>query len=102
MILKLRTIIKLRTIRIQDTPALLEKFLGARKISRLQNFLGRKTSMIKSPCVKICRLESNVCVGCNRTVDEIARWSRMSDNERRAVVDRINRLSTELAASKPL
>jgi uncharacterized protein len=49
--------------------------------------------MVKSPCVKICRLESNVCVGCGRTVDEIARWMRMTDAERKEV---INRISTEL------
>jgi predicted Fe-S protein YdhL (DUF1289 family) len=58
--------------------------------------------MVKSPCVKICRLESDTCVGCHRTVDEIARWMRMSDNERQAVVDRINRLSTELRSKDRL
>jgi predicted Fe-S protein YdhL (DUF1289 family) len=27
-----------------------------------------------------------VCIGCCRTLDEIARWSRMTDSERTAVM----------------
>ena len=26
---------------------------------------------IESPCVKICKLENGVCIGCGRTQDEI-------------------------------
>lgn len=44
---------------------------------------------IQSPCVKVCVIkpEAGICIGCHRTVDEIARWSRMTADERRAVVD---------------
>lgn len=44
---------------------------------------------IESPCVNICMLhpETRLCVGCARTGDEIARWSRMSVEERRIVMD---------------
>jgi predicted Fe-S protein YdhL (DUF1289 family) len=44
--------------------------------------------MIESPCVKICTYEpgSGVCTGCGRTLDEIARWSQMSDGERRRIM----------------
>jgi predicted Fe-S protein YdhL (DUF1289 family) len=40
-----------------------------------------------SPCIKICTLDPkrSFCTGCGRTLDEIARWSTMSDEERRAV-----------------
>jgi hypothetical protein len=43
---------------------------------------------IESPCVRICMLhpETGLCVGCARTGDEIARWSRMGAEERRAVM----------------
>ena len=39
---------------------------------------------IDSPCVKICVVHpgEGLCVGCLRTLDEIARWSSMSDGER--------------------
>lgn len=47
-----------------------------------------KRAEVQSPCVKICVVhpEARLCVGCHRTVDEIARWSRMSAEERRAVI----------------
>jgi predicted Fe-S protein YdhL (DUF1289 family) len=40
--------------------------------------------MIETPCVKICTVDarSGLCLGCGRTVDEIARWSVMSAAER--------------------
>ena len=43
---------------------------------------------ITSPCVKICVIDDarGVCVGCRRTLDEIARWGSMSEDERRRVV----------------
>ncbi|MDH3669380.1 MAG: DUF1289 domain-containing protein [Paracoccaceae bacterium] len=43
---------------------------------------------IDSPCVKVCMIhpESRICLGCNRTADEIARWSRMSDAERARIM----------------
>ncbi|MEM6943384.1 MAG: DUF1289 domain-containing protein [Pseudomonadota bacterium] len=44
---------------------------------------------IESPCVQLCMLhpETRLCVGCARTGDEIARWSRMSADERRAIME---------------
>jgi predicted Fe-S protein YdhL (DUF1289 family) len=43
-----------------------------------------------SPCIKVCRLDlDDRCYGCGRTRDEIARWSLMSLDERRAVNRRI-------------
>lgn len=47
-----------------------------------------KRDEVQSPCVKICVVhpEERLCVGCYRSIDEIARWSRMTDDERRAVL----------------
>ncbi|MBX9855810.1 MAG: DUF1289 domain-containing protein [Gemmatimonadaceae bacterium] len=43
-----------------------------------------------SPCIKVCQLDMQQrCYGCGRSVDEIARWSRMSADERRAVNARL-------------
>lgn len=55
--------------------------------------------MIESPCVKICTLDarSGLCLGCGRTVDEIARWIEMSAAERARVV---GELPWRLAASR--
>lgn len=43
---------------------------------------------IESPCVKVCVLhpDAKICIGCYRTGDEIARWSRFSHEERRAIM----------------
>ena len=40
--------------------------------------------MIETPCVKICTVDARqgFCLGCGRTIDEIARWARMSAAER--------------------
>jgi predicted Fe-S protein YdhL (DUF1289 family) len=43
---------------------------------------------LETPCVNVCLLdsESGLCVGCGRTIDEIAGWAQMSDGERRAIM----------------
>lgn len=43
---------------------------------------------IASPCVKICQIHpgARLCVGCGRTLDEIAGWSAMTDADRAAVM----------------
>jgi predicted Fe-S protein YdhL (DUF1289 family) len=47
--------------------------------------------MIESPCVKICTLgvRSGLCLGCGRSIDEIARWSAMSAAERAQVISNL-------------
>ena len=44
---------------------------------------------MESPCVAVCKLEKNICIGCNRTVEEITSWSRMTDEQREVVMKRI-------------
>jgi uncharacterized protein len=46
-----------------------------------------------SPCMNICVLDATrVCTGCGRTLDEIARWGRMSAAEQWAVIARLEGL----------
>jgi predicted Fe-S protein YdhL (DUF1289 family) len=47
--------------------------------------------MIASPCAKICTLDarSGLCLGCERNIDEIARWSAMSAAERVQVMSKL-------------
>lgn len=44
--------------------------------------------MIESPCIKTCTLNarSGLCLGCGRTIDEIARWAAMSAAERARIM----------------
>ena len=46
---------------------------------------------VPSPCINVCRIDaaSGVCVGCLRTIDEIAAWSTFDDAQRRDVWTRI-------------
>ncbi len=47
-----------------------------------------RRSEIESPCVKICVIqpEAGLCIGCHRSLAEIAGWSRLSPAERRAIM----------------
>ncbi len=47
--------------------------------------------MIDSPCKHICVLEEGVCIGCYRTKEEISKWSKMNDEEKQKVLDRIKK-----------
>jgi predicted Fe-S protein YdhL (DUF1289 family) len=40
--------------------------------------------MIESPCNKVCAIDlrSGLCIGCGRTIEEIASWTAMSDRQR--------------------
>jgi hypothetical protein len=43
--------------------------------------------VIESPCIKVCTIgASGLCLGCGRSLDEIARWSSISDAERRTIM----------------
>ncbi len=44
---------------------------------------------VKSPCIKICKLHDNVCVGCFRTIDEIKNWKHSSKKEKLQILDNI-------------
>ncbi len=56
--------------------------------------------LIESPCIKVCTLDAHarLCLGCGRTVDEIARWMAMSAAERTRVM---GELSARLSAIAP-
>jgi uncharacterized protein len=47
-----------------------------------------KRDEVESPCVKVCVIhpEARLCTGCLRSLDEIAAWSRLSAEERRAIL----------------
>jgi hypothetical protein len=53
---------------------------------------GRKpvtaSGAVPSPCVSVCAMDeaSGLCTGCHRTLDEIAAWSVLDDDGKRAVL----------------
>lgn len=46
---------------------------------------------METPCRNLCALDASRsrCTGCGRTMEEIARWSAMSDTERAAIMARV-------------
>ena len=45
---------------------------------------------IKSPCVKICKIENRICIGCGRTQDEIREWVIMTDSQREEIMEMLD------------
>jgi predicted Fe-S protein YdhL (DUF1289 family) len=43
---------------------------------------------IETPCIKVCIVdgESGLCLGCQRTLREVAGWRAYSDAERREIM----------------
>lgn len=43
---------------------------------------------VASPCISVCRMDdaTGLCVGCLRTLDEIAAWGALDDATRRMVL----------------
>ena len=41
--------------------------------------------MIESPCIGVCTIIRNKCIGCLRTNEEINNWLYFSDEERRKI-----------------
>jgi len=44
---------------------------------------------VQSPCVRVCVVhpEARLCTGCLRSIDEITRWSKMSNAERAEIME---------------
>jgi len=49
------------------------------------------TVAVASPCVSVCQMDAATgwCLGCARTIDEIAAWGTLDDDARRAVWARL-------------
>lgn len=43
---------------------------------------------IKTPCIKVCVVdgESGLCLGCYRTLGEVAGWARLEAGERERIM----------------
>jgi predicted Fe-S protein YdhL (DUF1289 family) len=57
---------------------------------------------IKTPCVQVCAVddESGLCLGCFRSLAEIAGWVRLTDGERDAVLRELGERRSRIAPAK--
>lgn len=46
---------------------------------------------METPCVDVCSIDetTGLCVGCFRTIGEIAAWARMTNAERRRIMQEL-------------
>lgn len=55
-----------------------------------------------TPCVNVCTIDgaSGLCLGCYRTLPEVAGWSRLTDAERGAIMAALAGRRTRIAPEK--
>jgi len=47
---------------------------------------------VRSPCVSVCALDENdICIACHRSGHEISQWGALSNDEKRAVMQKVIR-----------
>jgi predicted Fe-S protein YdhL (DUF1289 family) len=62
---------------------------------------------MESPCIKLCVVDprAGLCIGCGRTLAEIAAWTTFSNGERRRVMaelaQRLAALQSNAASAAP-
>jgi predicted Fe-S protein YdhL (DUF1289 family) len=45
----------------------------------------REAARVQSPCVQLCKLKNEVCVGCGRTKRDVGVYGSASDEERKLI-----------------
>jgi predicted Fe-S protein YdhL (DUF1289 family) len=53
---------------------------------------------VASPCINVCRMEDGLCAGCHRTIDEIARWANIGEEDKRLILAAVARRRARIAA----
>lgn len=56
---------------------------------------------ISTPCIKVCAVsgQTGLCIGCGRTLAEIAGWGALTESERRSIMAE---LPARLSAAKEI
>jgi predicted Fe-S protein YdhL (DUF1289 family) len=57
----------------------------------------------ETPCIAVCMIDpkTSLCLGCGRTLPEIARWHRMEGPERHAVMALLPARMAEAGLAQP-
>jgi predicted Fe-S protein YdhL (DUF1289 family) len=58
----------------------------------------------ETPCIAVCMIDpkTSLCLGCGRTLPEIARWHRMESAERLAVMAQLAARMSEAGLVQPI
>jgi predicted Fe-S protein YdhL (DUF1289 family) len=68
---------------------------------RAEQVLTQPQPHVPSPCLSVCVMDPQtaVCAGCWRTLEEIGVWSRISDEAKRKVWQRIQQRLTGVSGT---
>ena len=57
----------------------------------------------ETPCIAVCMIDpkTSLCLGCGRTLPEIARWHRMESAERLAVMAQLGPRMEQAGLQQP-
>jgi len=57
----------------------------------------------ETPCIAVCIMDprTSLCLGCGRTLPEIARWHRMDSAERQAVMSQLAGRMADAGLAQP-
>jgi predicted Fe-S protein YdhL (DUF1289 family) len=62
----------------------------------------RLSGIVQSPCVRNCCLDdSDVCIGCHRTIAEITGWNAADNHQRNEILARCRRRREQRNAGRP-
>jgi uncharacterized protein len=58
----------------------------------------------ETPCIAVCMIDptTSLCLGCGRTLPEIARWHRMDGAERQAVMAQLAARMADAGLPQPV
>ena len=48
-------------------------------------------SEVQSPCIKVCKLENNHCIGCGRSKHDITYWNEYSNEKKFQIVRKLKK-----------
>jgi len=48
----------------------------------------KSISKVASPCIRICKLEDDYCVGCGRSSQDIREWYYSDDNRKQEIINK--------------
>lgn len=60
-----------------------------------QRLRGTVVGNVPSPCVQICQLEGEYCVGCGRSIDEIRDWIIMTEDQQKQLLTELENRNHE-------
>lgn len=68
----------------------------------LPGMTGKPPPPIKTPCIKVCVIDgtSGLCLGCYRTLNEVAGWARLSAETRDNLMAELPGRRSQIAPEK--